>query len=272
MALQFSAGDSIVVTGASSGLGRDIARLFAQQNGLRVLAVARRKKELEALRDELAAAGKGVVVPVEADLGKREGQDAVLNACKAEKSLRGAVLNAGLTYFGESHAQDEASVEQIIAVNVSSVVRMTRELSKELVGRSTPSHVQLVSSLASFQPVPYQAVYAGSKAFVTNFGLSKYYELKDTPVKVLVFAPGGIDTEMLDKSGMRHKWTGGSMGIMSSIECAGACVDQFMRGDMLLVPGMINKLALFAGRLVPRSMMVSQAGKMYRDALATRPK
>ena len=62
------------------------------------------------------------------------------------------------------------------------------------------------------------------------------------------------------------------LGIMSSNDCAAACINQFMRGDALLVPGMVNKLALFAGRLVPRSMLVSQAGKMYRDALATRPK
>lgn len=260
----------VLVTGASSGLGREMAKQLATTHKAHVLAVARRGDALESLRDEVARMGGCVIEPVIADLSTTEGQDRVVQAALTKDNLRAAVLNAGVTYFGEVTAQDDASIDGLLSTNVRSVVRMSRDLGLGMAARNMKGGIMLVSSLTSLTPVPYQSVYSATKAFITTYGRCFGFEMKDSGVSVNVYVPGGIDTELLDKANMRGTWSTGSLGIMPVDKCAALGLRGMIARKDVVVPGAENKAAAFAAKLLPLSVVTSQAGAMYKKAMLKR--
>ncbi len=260
----------VLVTGASSGLGREMAKQLATTHKAYVLAVARRGDALESLRNEVARAGGGVIEPLIADLSTSEGQDKVVKASLAKSNLRAAILNAGVTFFGEVAKQDDASIDGLLSTNVRSVVRMARDLGVGMAERKMPGSVMLVSSLTSLTPVPYQSVYSATKAFITTFGRCFGVEMKDTGVSVTVYVPGGIDTELMDKAGMRGTWTTGSLGIMPVDKCAELGLRGMIARKDVVIPGAENKAAAFAAKVLPLGLVTRQAGAMYKKAMHKR--
>ncbi len=125
----------------------------------------------------------------------------------------------------------------------------------------------LVSSMTSFSPMPYQAVYAGTKAFVTNFGLSLREELRGTGISVTVFCPGGIATEMLDKSGLSRQFSPTDFGVMDATTCAKYAIDAYLSGQDLAVPGIGNWVGSVAQRLMPRGILLRAVERLYRGGL-----
>ncbi len=260
----------VLVTGASSGLGREMARQLATTHKARVLAVARRGDALENLATEVARAGGCEIEPVIADLSTTEGQDKVVRAALAKDNLRAAVLNAGVTYFGEVTSQGDSSIDGLLSTNVRSVVRMSRDLGVGMTARQMKGGIMLVSSLTSLTPVPYQSVYSATKAFITTFGRCFGFEMKETGVSVSVYVPGGIDTELIDKAGMRGTWSTGSLGIMPVDKCAALGLQGMIARKDVVVPGVENKAAAMAAKLLPLSMVTRQAGAMYKKAMVKR--
>jgi len=118
----------------------------------------------------------------------------------------------------------------------------------------------IVASLGGLTPLPYQAVYAGTKAFMVNFGLSLREELKADGVSVSVFAPGGIKTEMTDIPEMVHL----EKDLAPVSDVAQAAVKSYTTMPALCVPGVQNKIITLAARLMPRSFMAKQGAKIYR--------
>src|SRR5262245_39784592 len=118
----------VLVTGASSGLGRQMAKLLATEYGAKVVAVARRADRLAELGDEVAAAGGGIIEPIAADLSKLSEVDRVVKRATQGRSIYGAILNAGVTHFGDFHELTWEAFESMLATNVTSVVRMVTDL------------------------------------------------------------------------------------------------------------------------------------------------
>lgn len=251
-------GQWVWVTGASSGLGHEMAKQLAAR-GANLVLTARRIDRLE----KLAAEMKGVEVKLlPGDMGKTEDVEKLLKAIE-DVPLFAAVLNAGTTHFGHHYELEWEDFHAMLQLNVVGTSRMTSELVRRARGKKTPLRVMLVTSMAGLWPVPYQAAYSGTKAYLTAFGTALAHELKGTEVSVTVFAPGGIATEMT--AGERF---GPLQGWLAPVDAvAKEALDALAARPPLRVQGFVNRLGNLAFRLLPRSVVMSSVGRTYRKAL-----
>ena len=189
-----------LVTGASSGIGLELARQFAQ-NGFDVI--------LNAEDDELAAAeaslaGEGAEIrAVRADLSTYDGVEQLWSAVASiGRPLDAAALNAGIGVNGDFARDIPLSDDlRLIAVNVTAVVHLAKRVLPAMIERGA-GRVLVTSSVAATMPGPYYATYAASKAFLQSFAQAIRFELKDTGVTVTALQPGPTDTEFFDRAGM----------------------------------------------------------------------
>ena len=260
-------GKYTLVTGASSGLGLEMARIIARDHKGHLVLAARRKDRLEALAEELRAAHGVDVVCVQADMTSRED---VLRTCElatAGRAIHAAILNAGVSYFGPGLDLGFDDFEKMLATNVTSVVYLTQHFLKHQIEVGEGGGAMIVSSVAGTVPTTYQAAYCGTKAFLNNFGMALAEELVGDPVSVTVFVPGGIATEMGVKSGTAKKFKKGDVGMMDADVCARRAVNGLVRRERFVIPGALNLLNDIILRLTPRAIAAAMAARIYRDAL-----
>lgn len=251
-------GKWVLVTGASSGLGRELALQLARHYGANVAVTARREERLNALAAELETFGVQVNVFV-ADLADKKELNQLIQDVN-ELNPRAAILNAGVTYYGHHMDMPEATLAALLQTNIRSTVRLSEGLVPSL--QTQYGGLLLVSSVAGIMPLPYQAAYSGTKAFVLNFGLALAEELRDS-VSVTVFAPGGVATEMLGKSGLDKKFSAQHPGLMSAERCAQLALQALKERRTLYVPGTLNKLSVLAARLLPRDILSRLSARLY---------
>jgi hypothetical protein len=259
-----------LVTGASSGLGGEIARSIAREHGGNVLVVARRRDRLEALCEELRSRYGVQAACIVADLSHPEDVERVFTEATRERELHGAVLNAGVTYWGEALKLDWAEFQALLNTNVTSLVRLSTLFANHFIERRTGGGLLFVSSVAAFIPVPYQAAYSGTKSFIFNYGQALAQELRPHGVSVTVFAPGGISTELLEKSGLSNRFKAGDMGVMSAEACATHALRAFTHRRELCVPGLINQALAMVARLLPRGFLAQRTAAMYKPGAEPR--
>lgn len=260
----------VLVTGASSGLGLEMARQLAQRHGANLVLVARRAAALEALAAELRAAAGVECVVIAADLSRPEDVERVYAESTTGRDIYAVVLNAGITHFGSHLELDWPGFQQLLATNVTAVVRLATLFAPCLVDKGQGGGLLFVSSMAGFLPVPYQAAYAGSKAFVSNFALSLQQELNEKKVTLTLFAPGGIRTAMTHDSALRYFE---DTSLLQSVEdCAAEALGALKARRPLHVPGMMNRLQLFFTRFAPRTLVGAVARTAYRKALTAEGK
>jgi short-subunit dehydrogenase len=260
-------GKYTLVTGASSGLGLEMARIVARDHKGHLVLVARRLDRLESLATELRAAHGIDVVCIQADMTKREDVQRTFDEATRGRVITAAILNAGITYFGRGLDLSFEDFEAMLATNVTSVVWLTQRFAKHILEESPGGAVMLVSSMAGTTATPYQAAYSGTKGFLNNFGMALAEELLDEPISITVFVPGGIATEMGDKSGTSRKFKKGDVGMMDADVCANRAVNGLVWRERFVVPGALNALNDFFLRFTPRGLAASIAAKMYKDAI-----
>jgi hypothetical protein len=256
-------GKWVWVTGASSGLGKEMARQLAFERGANLVLTARRAGLLEALKADLEANAKVSVKVLAGDMAISDDVQRLFEeASKLE--LSAVVLNAGVTHFGRHSDFEWKDFERLIQINVVSTARLTSELVRDFEKKNVEARVMLVTSMAGIFPVPYQSAYSGSKAFLTAFGSALAHELKGTRVSVTVFAPGGIVTEMT--AGEKFQPLAGWLAPAEDV--AREAISALELGPVLRAGGFINKLGTFVFRFLPRNLVLSQVGAPYRKALA----
>lgn len=253
-----------LVTGASSGLGLEMARSIARDHGGHVLAVARRLERLEALCEELRSHYGVQAACIGADLSRPEDVERVFTEAVRERDIHGVILNAGVTYWGEAVKLPWRDFQTLLDTNVTGVVRLCNLFVHHLTERGTPGGLMLVSSVAAFIPVPYQAAYSGTKSFITSYGQALAQEVRHTPLSVTVFAPGGISTELLSRTGLADRFKAGDVGMMSAAECATHALRAFIRRKELYVPGLLNQTLALAARVLPRGFLAQRTAALYR--------
>jgi uncharacterized protein len=264
------AGRWVLVTGASSGLGREIARQLAHEHRAHVILVARRGARLRDLAREIEASGVVRAHVIEADLSREADVDRVFAEATAIGEVYGVVLNAGVTHFGEHHDLSWADFQTMLATNVTSVVRLTSLFVPYLAEKKSHGGVLLVASMAGLIPVPYQSAYSGTKAFLVHFGRGLSEELRGKPVSLTTFAPGGIATELTEAAGLSKYFRSG-VAMMDAETCARAALRGFARRDYVHVPGLFNQLGALLGRWLPQRLFGAAIGAQYRKALALLP-
>jgi short-subunit dehydrogenase len=253
----------VIVTGASSGLGWEMTKVLARDYGANVIPVARRMDKLAELKKEIESSTSSQVVPIAGDLSNVDDIDRVFREAAVGRSLYAAVLNAGITHFGDYHELSWAQFQTMLATNVTGTVRLATHLLPYLEARAEGGGLMLVSSMAGLTPVPYQTAYSATKAFLVNFGCGLSHEVRDKNVSVTTFVPGGIQTEMT--SGERFRALGG--WLMPVDKCAAEAIDCFARRRYLHVPGITMRAGASLLGFIPRQFLAGRVAAVYKQAL-----
>ncbi len=255
----------VIVTGASSGLGQAFARRLARKHGANILAIARRKERLAELKTELEQDAHVEVHTIAADLSRIDEVDAALAEAQRGRQVYGAVLNAGVTYFGPNDALSWADFDAMLRTNVTGVVRMTTTLVPHMTKGEAGGGILIVSSMAGVSPVPYQTAYSATKAFLVHYGLGLYHELSGTNVSVTTYAPAGIATEMT--AGEKFTPLRGWLAPVDDVAESG--LEAFRTRRYLAIPGVTNRAGDMLFRLLPREFVAGRVAAVYRKALGT---
>ena len=245
-----------IVTGASAGIGYELAKLCAQ-NGHDLIIAADQSAVHDAAR-ELEALGASVEA-VEADLATLEGVDRLYAAIKG-RPVGALLANAG---HGLGHAfldQDFTQVRHVIDTNITGTIYLIQKVGRDMRSRGE-GRILITGSIAGFMPGTFQAVYNGTKAFIDSFSFAIRNELKDTGVTVTCLMPGVTDTEFFERADMMDTKVGqGKKDDPADVAKAG--FDAMMRGDGDVVSGWKNKIATSIASVTPAGLLAEQHRKM----------
>lgn len=251
-----------LVTGASSGIGADIARRLAAQ-GYPLVLVARRRDRLEALQAELGARVK--VVVLDADLGVPGASRQLFDRVR-ELGLDVDILvnNAGVGIGGRFLGMELPRISQMFQLNITALTELTQLFAVPMVARGR-GHVLQVASLAAFSPTPRVAAYAATKAYVLSFSEALRFELRGTGVSLTTLYPGITTTEFGEVSGAR---TPGlmQMSILTADQVAEAGLAGMFAGRGTVIPGWINWMSSLAMACLPMGLMVWVTGRLMERA------
>jgi short-subunit dehydrogenase len=255
-----------LVTGASSGIGEAFARALARR-GTPLVLVARRADRLEQLARELGGAAKAEVVAL--DLARPDAGAAL----EAELARRGVevdllVNNAGAGLTGRFHELPMDRLLAMVDLNARAVVELSRRFLPGMIDRKSGGVIN-VASTSAFQPVPFFAVYAASKAFVLSFTESLAGELQGSGVVVQALCPGLTESEFHQVAGTdRVPFT--RTPAMRAEDIAERSLEALAKGKLRVIPGWRDRLLLRAQSLVPRAVVRRVAGELFRPPRASR--
>ena len=242
-----------VITGASVGIGAELARVFAR-NGHEVALVARREKEMVLLATEIAVSAKyrPHVIPV--DLQRSDAPARIAHELLG-RGLEPAIVvnNAGFGLHGSAAELDRGEQLAMIDLNIRALTDLSLRWMDGIVRHK--GGILNVASVAGFLPGPGMAVYYASKAYVLSFTEALSRDLAPLGVRVTALCPGPVKTEFQMRAGLETKPPPRLLGCTAA-EVAQAGYDGFMAGKRLVIPGFANKVVSFLPRLVPRGLVL----------------
>ena len=247
-----------LVTGASSGLGADFARILASL-GCHLILVARRGDRLETLKEELSADfGVSVkVIPMDLSLPKAPQQ--LYDQLKAEGMAVDVLINnAGFGICGEFLKIDWERTQQMLQLNMLTVAHLTWLFVRDMVSRDF-GYILHMASNGAYQPTPVYAAYSASKSFVLSLSEALNYELRGTNVKCTALAPGTTVTEFHQVAGQKEGSFYYRLTKMDSMTVARKGIKALLAGRPSLVPGWTVALLAWSSRLAPRRWAIAMA-------------
>jgi len=260
-----------LVTGASAGIGAAIARQLAA-HGANLILTARRRDRLNQLAAQLAAefADQNITARiVAADLNSPGAPQQIYDATEgAGIAVDILINNAGLGHYGEFYKLDPDQEYSMVRVNCEAVVRLARLFIPRMIERRR-GFMLVVSSLAAFQPIPYNTVYAATKVFDRFFSLGLAAEVARFGVKVTALCPGTTDTEFFSVSGS-SMGVFRRIGLQSAEEVARKAIAALARGKRTIIPGSKGALVPFLVRLVPTTRVTAILEKAVRPKSGAR--
>ncbi|ACZ07964.1 NADP-dependent 3-hydroxy acid dehydrogenase YdfG [Sebaldella termitidis] len=250
--------ETVLITGASSGIGREFSKLFAEK-GYRLVITARREKNLAELK-KMYPENNVEVIPC--DLGSEAGAEYLYNEVK-KRSIKVDILinNAGFGLFGEFYETDIEKEKKMIDLNVKALVELSKYFLQEMLERNS-GRILNVASIAAFQPGPYMSVYYASKAFVLSFSEALRNEVRNTGVCISVLCPGPVETEFEKSSELTKSKLFSKLKPITAEKVAYAGYRGLMKNRAVIIPGFFNRAAITAGTFVPTGIKVNIARKI----------
>jgi hypothetical protein len=257
---------AIIITGASSGLGVEFAKLAAQEGGntgAKVVLIARSVPDLEAVAAKIDQPGAASVV-LGIDLAAPGAGERIAHELAA-RDLYCEILinNAGFALFGDAIGLDRATQLGIINVNLRAATDLMLRFLPAMVERGR-GHVLNVGSVASFVPGPRMAVYFATKAYLLSLSQALMLEVRGSGVTVTCLCPGPLKTPFLARAGADKTALFKGLRKLRAAEVARAGWEAMKAGRALCVPGIGNKVAVTATRFLPRAAVLAIVGRLQR--------
>lgn len=246
-----------LVTGASSGIGLELAKVFAQ-TGHDVVLVARSEDKLQALQEELSNQYSIKATVLSYDLTDRAAPQALFDRLQQEGiAVDVLVNNAGYGDYCEFSKSDWDKLEGMILLNVLALTHLTRLFLPEMIARKA-GRILNVASTAAFQPGPMMAVYFATKAYVLSLSEAIAAETEDKGINVTVLCPGPTQSDFIDRANMDRMALASDSSrdkLPTAAEVAQFGYDALQKGQVVAVHGVANKMMTFSTRLAPRSLI-----------------
>ena len=252
-----------LITGATEGIGYELAKLFAR-DGYNLVIVARTEQNLQEASKVLSREYGIEVIPIAKDLFQPDAPFELYEEVKAKNIVIDTLVNdAGQGQFGLFIESDIRRQLQIIQLNISSLTVLTHLFAKDMVARNEGKILQL-ASIASELPGPWQAVYHATKAYVLSFTEALINELKETGVTITALQPGATDTDFFNKADMQNSKILDTK-LSDPVKVAKDGYEALMKGDDKVVSGFKNKAMVAASNVIPDTMVAEQMNKMQKD-------
>ena len=255
-----------IVTGASSGIGRELAKCCIDK-GFDLVIVADEPQIIEAANELRGKVPAAKVEAVQADLATIEGVDRLLAATDG-RPVSYLLANAGRGLGRAFLDQDWDQIRRVIDTNVTGTLYLIQKVGREMRARND-GRILITGSIAGFMPGTYQAVYNGTKALLDSFSFALRAELRDTNVTVTCLMPGATETEFFERADMLDTKVG-TQKKMGADEVAKMGFDAMMRGAGDVVTGWNNKLQAAIAHVAPSSVVAKQHEKMAKPGTAVK--
>ncbi len=254
---------TVLVTGGGNGIGRELCRCF-HKAGYSLVAVSLIMEELESLREELKVVVPGQkVIVVQKDLSGLDAAESIFAFCEKEKlDVDILVNNVGYGLVGRHLDLDLARVKQMVILNMMTMTVLCQLFGKKMKERGR-GHILNVASTISFQPLPFWAAYAGTKAYVSSFTQAFAREMKEFGVAVTCLYPGTTATNFLDSAGLvktPKRWSVGSLvhgAAMDAKKVARVGYRGLMKKKPRVIPGLSNKLHFYFIHWIPNLLITA---------------
>ncbi len=250
-----------LITGASTGIGFEIAKLFAIEN-INLLIVSRDKQKLLKIKDEFENQYKIDVYTLATDLSSDSGVQNILDVVKSNSLIVNYLVNnAGFGDYGPFIERSIEKYREMVHLNILSLTELSYFYGKEMVKRGK-GRILNVASMAGLQPDPNFAVYGATKSYVISLTEAIHKEFENSGITVTVLSPGATTSNFMERADMGNAKLYAS-GVMSSVDVAREGYNGMMKGKLHVIPGFKNKiLGFFSGIMPPGKLRLSVAAKI----------
>jgi len=243
-----------LITGASGGIGHDLA-ILAAADGKNLVLVARSADKLDQLSETIRKNNKSEVIPIALDLSEEVGVNKLISEITLKDlNIDTLINNAGFGDFGDFAKADLTKNLEMIRLNISTLTQLSHFALQRML-KAGRGRILNVASTASFMPGPGMAVYYASKAYVLSFSEALTRELKGTGVSVTTLCPGPTDTSFASAAGLGKSLMHRMLPPATSMQVAKAGYKAMIKGRAIEIPGFVNKLSTMAPRFSPRSII-----------------
>ncbi|MCY6959313.1 SDR family NAD(P)-dependent oxidoreductase [Clostridium brassicae] len=254
-------GKNVLITGASSGIGYELAKVFAKNN-YNLILVARRLSRLEKLKEILCKKHAIKVNIIGLDLTKPNAVEEVFEQIKNWNiNIDILVNNAGVGTCGFFNETDLKKDLDTIELNISTLTKCTKYVVNNMFKKRN-GKILNVASTGAYQPGPLISVYYATKAYVVSFSEALYNELKPHNITVSVLCPGTTSTEFSQNAGK-----GTLKNAMSAKKVAEIAYEGLMKNKRIIIPGTLNKFLVFMSKIIPRSLLANIVRKIQSKAM-----
>lgn len=249
---------TVLLTGASSGIGKETAYVFAK-NKYNLILVARRKERLQEIKQDIENKYKVSVQVIAMDLSNLDSAENLVQQLQQTK-IDVLINNAGFGLYGDFLMEDSKQEEKMLTLNIITLTKLTRLFADKMV-KNGGGNIINIASTAAFQPVPTLATYSASKSYVLNFSEAIAFELKPKNVFVTAICPGATQSEFGKVAGFDDN-ANFFKGIPSSKDLANFIFKSMKKKKTVAIRGLKNKLMVFSERFAPRKMTAFIAYKL----------